>query len=224
MQEREYTLQNKGVIGLFRTRQEAERCIDALLDSGFNRSQMSVVMHNPEETKRFERETGVKETHAAEGATSGAGAGAVLGGAAGLMAGLGLMTIPGIGPLLALGPIATALAGAGVGGVTGGVVGALVGLGIPEEEAKNYATRIKEGNILLSVECGDQCDRVRSTMTRYASFDVRDFAGQPTKGIERHRTEPYDTEKYGTEGYRDPGTTGYHGAPGHEDEPYPRES
>jgi len=198
--ERQYRPTNEGVIGVFHSRQEAERCIDALLDAGFDRNQMSIVMRGGEEREKLTRDTGVKETHAAEGATSGAGAGAVLGGAAGLLAGLGLLAVPGIGPLLAMGPIATTLAGAGIGGVSGGVVGALVGLGIPEPEAKRYAEEIKEGNILVTVRCDGQCDRARSVLSSYVAYDVRTFSGRrtgegeiPETGEYRYRREPgYD--------------------------------
>ncbi len=69
----------------------------------------------------------------------------------GLLAGIGALAIPGIGPLIAAGPIMAALAGAGVGGALGGIGGALIGLGIPEYEAKRYEGLVKEGGILLSV-------------------------------------------------------------------------
>jgi hypothetical protein len=68
---------------------------------------------------------------------------------------VGALAIPGIGPLIAAGPIAAALAGAGAVGVAGGIVGALIGTGIPEYEAKRYEGRIREGGILLSVHCDD---------------------------------------------------------------------
>jgi hypothetical protein len=191
--EREHSPRNEGVIGVFRTQQEAERCIDALLNSGFDRNQISVAMRGKEETEHLARETGVKETHATEGATSGAGAGAVLGGAAGLLAGLGLLAVPGIGPLLAMGPIATTLAGAGIGGVSGGVVGALVGLGIPEKEAKRYADELQSGRIIVTVQCDGRCDRARSILSSYAAYEVRDYAGRqgrlesPETGEHRER-------------------------------------
>jgi hypothetical protein len=69
----------------------------------------------------------------------------------GWLAGIGALAIPGLGPLIAAGPMVAALAGAGAGGVVGGTTGALVGMDIPEYEAKRYEGRIKEGGILLSV-------------------------------------------------------------------------
>src|SRR6202023_3171085 len=94
-----------------------------------------------------------KATKAPEGATAGATSGAVLGGALGLLAGIGALAIPGVGPLIAAGPIMATLAGMGVGGAVGGVTGALIGMGIPEFEAKRYEGRIQKGGILLSVHC-----------------------------------------------------------------------
>lgn len=63
---------------------------------------------------------------------------------------------PGVGPLIAAGPIVAALAGVGVGGAVGGIAGALIGMGIPEYEAKRYEGRVKDGGILLSVHCDDR--------------------------------------------------------------------
>jgi hypothetical protein len=96
-----------------------------------------------------------KKTKAPEGAATGAGAGGVVGAALGLMAGLGALAIPGVGPLIAAGPIIAALSGAAVGAAVGGLGGALIGLGVPEFEAKRYETRIREGGILISVHTVD---------------------------------------------------------------------
>jgi len=74
-------------------------------------------------------------------------------GVLGLLAGIGALAIPGVGPLIAAGPIMAALAGIGVGGAIGGVTGALIGMGIPEYEAKRYEGRLKKGGILFSVHC-----------------------------------------------------------------------
>ena len=73
----------------------------------------------------------------------------------GWLVGIGAIAIPGIGPLVAAGPVFAALAGAGAGGAAGGLVGGLVGAGIPEIEAKRYAGRIREGGYLVSVHCDD---------------------------------------------------------------------
>ncbi len=94
-----------------------------------------------------------KETKAPEGATTGAATGGVIGGTLGILVGLGTLAIPGLGPLLAAGPIVAGLAGVGAGGAVGGLIGALVGMGIPEYEARRYEGRVKDGGVLLSVHC-----------------------------------------------------------------------
>ena len=120
----------------------------ALRAAGYRNTDISVLFPENEGTKDFAHEKGTK---APEGATTGAGTGAVLGGALGWLAGIGALAIPGVGPLIAAGPIMAALAGVGVGGAVGGIAGALIGMGIPEYEAKRYEGRIREGGILLSV-------------------------------------------------------------------------
>jgi len=197
VREREFHPRNEGVVGVFRTRPEAERAIDALLNSGFTRNQISVLMRGKEESEQFARDTGIKETHAAEGAGTGAGIGAVAGGAAGILAGLGLLAIPGIGPLLAAGPIAAGLGGAVAGGAAGGVIGALVGLGIPETEAKRYEGEVKQGHILVTVQCDGQCDRASSLLTSYAAYDVRNYSGGRAGVVEApERERPMERERY----------------------------
>lgn len=191
MQEREYTQSNRNVVGVFRSRDEAERCISALLNAGFDQSQIGVAMKGREETERLAHDTGVKETHGAEGAASGAGAGAVLGGAAGILAGMGLLAIPGFGPLLAAGPIATGIAGAVGGGVSGGIVGGLIGLGIPEDQAKRYGEEVTQGNILVTVDCGTQCDRAMSTLNSYAAYNVHEYSGGRGKYARSPQREEY---------------------------------
>lgn len=106
-------------------------------------------------------------TKAPEGAAVGGSSGALLGGALGWAAGIGALAIPGVGPLIAAGPILAALTGMAIGGTAGGITGALVGTGIPEYEAKEYETRLKAGHILLAVHTNSSEDaaRVRQVMT-----------------------------------------------------------
>jgi len=115
-----------------------------------------------------------KATKAPEGAVAGAGSGAVLGGTLGLLAGIGALAIPGVGPLIAAGPIMATLAGIGVGGAVGGFTGALIGLGIPEYEAKRYEGRLQRGGILLSVHCdtSDEIDRAKEILERTGAEDI----------------------------------------------------
>src|ERR1700680_57000 len=143
---------NTAVFGIYQTREAAEEAVDALRRAHFRNTDISALFPDNTGTKDFAHE---KNTKAPEGATTGAGSGAAIGGALGWLAGIGALAIPGVGPLIAAGPIVAALAGAGVGGAVGGIVGALVGMGIPEYEAKRYEGRVKGGGILLSVHCDD---------------------------------------------------------------------
>jgi hypothetical protein len=115
-----------------------------------------------------------KDTKAPEGATTGAASGAVLGGVVGWLAGIGALAIPGLGPLIAAGPIMGMLAGAGAAGVAGGIVGSLVGMGIPEYEAKRYEGRVKAGGILLSVHCdsSEWVSRAKKTLAETGAEDI----------------------------------------------------
>src|SRR5688572_1677675 len=123
------------VYGIANTSALAETIVSRLQTSGFESSDISVLFPDKEGTRDFAHE---KNTKAPEGATTGGLAGMGVGGALGLLAGIGALAIPGIGPLIAAGPIMGALSGAAVGGATGGLIGALVGLGIPELGAKLY--------------------------------------------------------------------------------------
>ena len=139
------------VFGIYPTHATAEGGVDALRAAGFNNEDISVLFPESSGWREFAHE---KNTKAPEGATAGAGTGVVLGGALGWLLGIGALTIPGLGPFIAAGPIMAALAGAGVAGTVGGVTGALVGMGIPEYEAKLYEGHVKNGGILLSVHTG----------------------------------------------------------------------
>ena len=143
---------NKAVFGLYSTRRQVENAVDELKAQGFRNTDVSVLFSENVGTKDFAHEKGTK---APEGLATGATSGAVVGGALGWLAGIGALAIPGVGPLIAAGPIIGALTGVGVGGTVGGIAGGLIGLGIPEYEAKRYEGRIKNGNILLSVHADD---------------------------------------------------------------------
>jgi len=162
---------NTAVYGIYRTRPEAENAVDQLLASGFRSEDISALLQDNVGTKDFAHE---KHTKAPEGTATGAVAGGAIGGTLGLLAGIGALAIPGVGPLIAAGPIVATLAGVGSGGVVGGLIGALVGMGIPEFEAKRYEGRIKEGGILLSVHCDNSewANRAKDLLKRTGADDV----------------------------------------------------
>jgi len=159
------------VFGIYSTRNGAEQAAESLVNGGFAAGDISVLLPENLGTREMGTE---KSTKAPEGATTGAGTGAVLGGALGLLAGIGALAIPGVGPLIAAGPIMATLAGMGVGGAVGGLTGALVGLGIPEFEAKRYEGIIQKGGILLSVHCStsDEVKRAKGILKATGAEDV----------------------------------------------------
>jgi hypothetical protein len=163
---------NIAVFGIFRTPASAEIAVDKLVASGYAEQDVSVLMSDNEATREFAH---VKNTKAPEGTTVGATTGGVIGGALGLLAGIGSFAIPGVGPLIAAGPIVAGLAGLGAGGVVGGVVGALVGMGIPEYEAKRYEGHVKSGGVLLSVHC-DTAGEITRAKENLKSMGAEDIA------------------------------------------------
>jgi hypothetical protein len=162
---------NTAVFGIYRTPTDAERAVDALMGNGFSSGAISVLLPDNESTRAFAHH---KDTKAPEGTTAGATTGGVIGGALGVLVGIGALAIPGVGPLIAAGPIVAGLAGLGVGGAVGGLVGALIGMGIPEYEAKRYEGRVKDGGTLLSVHCdtSDQVSRAKDLLKSSGAQDI----------------------------------------------------
>jgi hypothetical protein len=150
---------NTAVFGIYKSGESAERAVDSIIAAGFASSDISVLLPDTRSTKEFAHE---KDTKAPEGTTAGVTTGGVIGGTLGVLAGVGALAIPGVGPLIAAGPIMAGLAGLGVGGALGGIVGALVGMGIPEYEAKRYEGHVKGGGTLLSVHCNSSEDVSRA--------------------------------------------------------------
>jgi hypothetical protein len=155
----DYYSKRNTVAATFEDRGDAERAINALKDAGFSADQIGVALRDRTQQGELIEDTGTK---AAEGAVSGALGGGLLGGVIGWLVGIGALAIPGIGPVVAGGALATALgiaggtaaAGAGIGAAAGGLVGGLVGLGIPEEEAKYFESGFRSGRTLVTVNAG----------------------------------------------------------------------
>ncbi|HUD22813.1 MAG TPA: hypothetical protein VMQ60_08225 [Acidobacteriaceae bacterium] len=159
------------VFGIYATPATAENGVDHLLTLGFTNSAISVLLPDDESTRAFAHE---KNTKAPEGTTTGVAAGGIIGGTLGLLAGIGALAIPGVGPLIAAGPIMGALAGLGAGGAVGGIVGALVGMGIPEYEAKRFEGAVKGGGTLLSVHCdtSEQISTAKKALEDTGGHDI----------------------------------------------------
>jgi len=180
------------VFAIYSYLRSAEAGADALVKGGFSTPDLSVLVPENLGTREMATE---KFTKAPEGAAAGAGTGALLGGALGLLAGIGAIAIPGIGPLIAAGPIGATLAGVGAGGAVGGLAGALVGLGIPEYEAKRYEGVVHKGGILLSVHCAtsEAVNRAKDIMRRTGGQDIasaseasvdRKYRARTARGVE----------------------------------------
>src|SRR5438093_10189034 len=120
-------------VGLFRFSDEAQRAIEALKEAGFRAEDIGVTMRDLQAADALAAET---DANAGAGAATGALAGGALGGLAGWLVGIGALAIPGIGPIVAAGPLAAALTGAAVGAAGGGLLGALTGLGVPEDAGR----------------------------------------------------------------------------------------
>jgi len=155
-----YTNDLRRAVGLFANRQDAETALSRLRDSGFNMDKVSVVARNSDTQdvagKRVDQD---KDEQVKGGAGAGAVAGATTGGLIGLIGSLGVLAIPGVGPVAEVGIVlANTLLGSGIGAAGGGLVGALIGWGVPEEQANYYNTRLNEhGHYLIMVE-GTQRD------------------------------------------------------------------
>ncbi len=146
---------DKAMVGLFDTEREAINVVKRLKEIGYQEDEITVVAKDKDKMEELDdtMDTNTK-TEGDAGASIGTGAviGGALGGIAAALPALGLLAIPGIGPLLAAGPIAAIVGGVVAGGVAGGLVGGLVELGVSEEEAKKYEDQIKQGKILILVE------------------------------------------------------------------------
>jgi uncharacterized membrane protein len=174
---------NTTVIGLFRDHTEAQAAIHDLENDGFLRKDISLVA----------RDGAVDPAGHDVELGSGTAKGAAIGGAAGAMLGLAALAIPGIGPILALGPLAAALTGAGVGAATGSMVGALSDMGVPEHESHFYEASLREGGSLVVVHAGvDTAERAQSVLDRHGALGVEE---DRTLAV-RNETE----ENFGDEG------------------------
>jgi len=162
---------NKAVFCIAKSEAQAARIVDDLKNADFSNDDISALFPDKKGTRDFAHE---QETKAPEGAAAGASAGGLLGGTLGWLAGIGALAIPGVGPLIAAGPIMGLLSGAAVGAATGGLTGALVGYGIPELEAKQYEGKVKGGNILLSVHTddGSEVSRAKEIFRKHNAEDI----------------------------------------------------
>lgn len=152
------------LVGIFETEREANNVIIRLKEIGYHEDEITVLAKDKEKMDRLEGDT--------DNMGKGAAIGGTLGGIAAALPALGLLAIPGIGPILAAGPIAVILGGVVAGGLAGGLIGALTEMGVSETDAKNYQHQLEQGKIIVLVENRDNMrDEVFSTYRQNNSFN-----------------------------------------------------
>ena len=184
---------NEKIVGIFNNEERAVAAIEDLQRQGYRDDEISVVVENKDRFDAITQRTGVDVDDQADpgGAMAGAAAGGAIGGIGGLLLGLGALAIPGVGPIVAAGPIASTLVGALAGGAVGGLAGALVDLGVSEENAELYAERINQGDIMVLVDDPEDDARresVYDNFRRNESFNKDSYSYADTL-----TTSPYES-------------------------------
>jgi uncharacterized membrane protein len=177
------------VVALFEERSEAEGAIRDLKNAGFTNEQIGVATQDRVEAKKARSEGSVVDDEAeriveetATGLTEGAAAGAVTGSVIGGLVGLvSSLLIPGLGPLVIGGILASTLMGMGVGAATGGLIGALVGMGVPEEDARYFDAGLRDGRTLLTVSGRDRAPQAVAILERHGA----DLGPSQSRGLTR---------------------------------------
>jgi uncharacterized membrane protein len=160
---------------LYDNASDAQNAVQELVNNGFARENISVIASDAAGEYATYHGQEMPESETLDGAATGA----VLGGMGGLVLGLAALAIPGIGPVLAAGPLASALVsagiGAGVGAVAGGLIGALVDMGLDEEQAAYYAEGVRRGGMLVTVQVADQMvDQAMDVLDSYNPVDLEE--------------------------------------------------
>jgi hypothetical protein len=161
---------------LYNSYAEAREAVNNLEMAGVKHGDISIIASNADNWYSADRKASAfpdrdldGKDDRSEAAGTGAGVGAAVGGAAGLLAGLGLMAIPGIGPVVAAGWLVSTLAGVAAGGATGGILGALTQAGVSKDEADVYAEGLRRGGAVVSARVADaDASRLQAVMDRKA--------------------------------------------------------
>jgi hypothetical protein len=164
-------IMQKVVMGIVDTPAQAELTVQRLQSTGFSPGDISILFPDKHGARDFAFE---QTSKAPEGALTGAIVGGVVGAAIGIAAGVGVLAVPGLGMLIAAGPLLAGLATAAVLAVVFGAVGALIGRAMPRVEAKPYAGKVKRGSILVAVHAEDRRElrRAREVLDSVAASDV----------------------------------------------------
>ncbi len=166
---------NTQIVGLFSNYTDANNAIAQLMAEGFSKDSINLVAKE-ETLKAAGTSQDEVEKDLGGGTVSGARAGAMIGGIAGLIVGISALAVPGIGPLITLGTLSTAIGstavGAGVGAAGGGVVGALVGLGLSSDEATEFEKGVSQGSILVAVKADGKEQVIRDIFQKNNSVRI----------------------------------------------------
>lgn len=161
---------------LYNNYSDAAKAVGDLEAAGVPNSDISLVSNNSDDWysadgKHDKDRDGVDDR--AEAAGKGAGVGATVGGTAGLLTGLGLLAIPGVGPVVAAGWLAATAAGAVAGAATGGVIGALTEAGVSNDDAETYAEGVRRGGTLVSARVPDADKAKLESILNRSAVDVQ---------------------------------------------------
>lgn len=149
--------------------ESAREAVNELETAGIPMASISVLANREASQTNVDVDVDVDDSTEAG---TGAGVGAVVGGAAGLLTGLGLLAIPGLGPVVAAGWLASTALGAVAGVATGGIVGSLISAGVPEDHAHVYSEAVRRGGTLVSVQAGDHnVAEVQSILGNFTPLD-----------------------------------------------------
>lgn len=154
----------KTVIGVFTSHNQAEKAVNELRNRGFENEISIVAKDDHSYTGTDHNSTMSGGDSVADGATTGG----VIGGIAGLAVGAGALAIPGLGAIIAAGPIAGLLSGA----ATGGIAGGLVDWGIPEDRSRFYEEQVRHGDIVAAIKTDD--DKINSAADILRKNGARD--------------------------------------------------
>lgn len=160
------------IVGLFHSRQQAREAVRELKNRGFSEDEISLVAREEDDENRESSQMSYDNQNLADGTATGG----AIGGLTGLLAGAGALLIPGIGPIIAAGPLAGALTGI----VTGGIAGGLIDYGIPEEHGRHYEQELGRGKVMVAVtaESENESDKAASVFRSGGAYDVKIHDGK----------------------------------------------
>ena len=179
------------VVGMFTNRPDAESAIRELKAAGFGDDQIGVALQDEQRDLRDRIETTGHE--AAGGAAKGAVSGGLVGGLIGL---LGSLLVPGVGPIVVGGVLASTLTGAGIGAATGGIIGALVTLGVPEADARHFDEGLRSGRTLVAVGAGARTTEALVILDRHGMDFGPSGASRYASGIKAGGEPAREREGY----------------------------